>query len=304
MNILTKFPLGQYVDGNKSWLRIIDSRLKFIILLIFLITPIWAGPLWRISLVISLILITFISFLPIRVWWRSVSFLILLSIFIGLLSIFATSNLSPLEISLRDPDELGILLSNNSSWNIVQISSFKVGFLNFGPFNISQKAFELGIKTSTLIFTVVHSVNLVLLTTLKEEIVWAISWFMYPLRKFNVPVDRLLFQLLLSMRFIPLVQEEFQNIIKSVSVRSINYRNLGFKKTFNLGLSLIERIFLNILLRIEQGSDSLLSKGHLHINIQRFKPEEKQKMSSFLINLLSIFFICLAISLRKQYGAL
>ena len=84
MNILTKFPLGQYVDGNKSWLRIIDSRLKFIILLIFLITPIWAGPLWRISLVISLILITFISFLPIRVWWRSVSFLILLSIFIGL----------------------------------------------------------------------------------------------------------------------------------------------------------------------------------------------------------------------------
>ena len=304
MNILTKFPLGQYVDGNKSWLRIIDSRLKFIILLIFLITPIWAGPLWRISLVISLILITFISFLPIRVWWRSVSFLILLSISIGLLSIFATSNLSPLEISLRDPDELGILLSNNSSWNIVQISSFKVGFLNFGPFNISQKAFELGIKTSTLIFTVVHSVNLVLLTTLKEEIVWAISWFMYPLRKFNVPVDRLLFQLLLSMRFIPLVQEEFQNILKSVSVRSISYRNLGFKKTFNIFVNLIERIFINIFLRIEQGSESLLSKGFLQINIQRFNPSEKQKISTFLINLISIFFICMAIFLRKQYGAL
>ena len=304
MNILTKFPLGQYVDGNKSWLRIIDSRLKFIILLIFLITPIWAGPLWRISLVISLILITFISFLPLRVWWRSVSFLILLSISIGLLSIFATSNLSPLEISLRDPDELGLLLSNNSSWNIVQISSFKVGFLNFGPFNISQKAFELGIKTSTLIFTVVHSVNLVLLTTLKEEIVWAISWFMYPLKKFNIPVDRILFQLLLSMRFIPLVQEEFQNIIKSVSVRSINYRNLGLKKTFNLGLSLIERIFLNILLRIEQGSDSLLSKGFIQINIKSFKPKEKQKVSYFLLNLISILFIFLAISLRKQYGAI
>ena len=304
MNILTKFPLGQYVDGNKSWLRFIDSRLKFIILLIFLITPIWAGPLWRISLVISLILITFISFLPIRVWWRSVSFLILLSISIGLLSIFATSNLSPLEISLRDPDELGILLSNNSSWNIVQISSFKVGFLNFGPFNISQKAFELGIKTSTLIFTVVHSVNLVLLTTLKEEIVWAISWFMYPLRKFNVPVDRLLFQLLLSMRFIPLVQEEFQNILKSVSVRSINYRNLGFKKTFNVLLSLIERIFLNILLRIEHGSESLLSKEFLQINIKRFNPLEKQTISSLLMNLISIFFIFLAIFLRKQYGNL
>jgi len=304
MNILTKFPLGQYVDGNKSWLRIIDSRLKFIILLIFLITPIWSGPVWRISLVLCLIFFTFISFLPLRVWWRSVSFLICLSIFIGLLSIFASSNLSPLEIPLRDPSELDVLLSNNIKWNIIQIPIFKVGFLNFGPYNISRKALELGIKTSTLIFTVVHSVNLVLLTTLKEEIVWAISWFIYPLRKFNIPVDRLLFQLLLSMRFIPLVQEEFQNILKSVSVRSINYRNLGFKKTLNVLFSLIERIFLNIFLRIEQGSESLLSKGFLEINIQRFKPVEKKKISSFLINVISIFFICLAIFLRKQYGAL
>jgi len=304
MNILTKFPLGQYVDGNKSWLRIIDSRLKFIILLIFLITPIWAGPLWRISLVLCLIFITFISFLPIRVWWRSISLLIFLSIFIGLISIFVTSNLSTLEIPLRDPNELGYLLSKNTSWNFIQIPFLKFGFINLGPYNISRKALQLGIKTSTLIFTVVHSVNLVLLTTLKEEIVWAISWFMYPLKKFNIPVERLLFQLLLSLRFIPLVQEEFQNIFKSISVRSINYRNLGFKKTFNVGLSLIERIFLNILLRIEQGSESLLSKGFLQINIQRFKPAEKQKISSFFINLISIFFICLAIFLRKQYGAL
>jgi len=304
MNILTKFPLGQYVDGNKSWLRIIDSRLKFIILLIFLITPIWAGPLWRISLVLFLIFITFISFLPVRVWWRSISFLFFLSIFIGLISIFATTNLSQLEIPLRDPNELGFLLSKNMNWNYIQIPIFKIGFINVGPYNVSRKAFELGIKTSTLIFTVVHSVNLVLLTTLKEEIVWSISWFMYPLKKFNIPVDRVLFQLLLSMRFIPLVQEEFQNIIKSVSVRSINFRNLGLKKTLNVGFTLIERIFLNILLRIEQGSESLLSKGSLKINIQRFTPSEDQKISSFLINLISIFFICLAIFLRKQYGAL
>jgi len=304
MNILTKFPLGQYVIGNKSWLRIIDSRLKLIILLIFLITPIWAGPLWRISLVLCLILITFISFLPLRVWWRSFSFLIFLSIFIGLLSIFATSNLSSLGISLRDPNEFKFLLSQDISWNIIQIPILKIGVINFGPYNISRKAIELGIKTSTLIFTVIHSVNLVLLTTLKEEIVWAISWFMNPLRKLNMPVDRLLFQLLLSMRFIPLVQEEFQNLIKSLSVRSINYRHLGFKKTFNVLLSLIERMFLNVLLRIEQGSESILSKGFLQINIQRFKPKEKQKISSCLMNLISIFFIFLAIFLRKQYGAL
>ena len=49
MNLITKFAIGQYVDGNKSWLRIIDSRLKIIAVFIFLITPIWSGPFWRLS---------------------------------------------------------------------------------------------------------------------------------------------------------------------------------------------------------------------------------------------------------------
>ena len=68
MNLLTKFSVGQYVYGNRSWLRIIDSRLKIIMVMIFLITPIWAGPIYRLSLVVCLLLITFLSLLPYRVW--------------------------------------------------------------------------------------------------------------------------------------------------------------------------------------------------------------------------------------------
>ena len=64
MNLLTKFSVGQYVHGNRSWLRIIDSRLKIIMVMIFLITPIWAGPIWRLRLVGFLLLITFLSLLP------------------------------------------------------------------------------------------------------------------------------------------------------------------------------------------------------------------------------------------------
>ena len=100
MNILTKFAIGQYVDGNRSWLRIVDSRLKIIAVFIFLITPIWAGPLWRISLVICLLFITFISLLPFRVWWRSLLFLLGLSLIIGLLSLIASSNIQYLDSSL------------------------------------------------------------------------------------------------------------------------------------------------------------------------------------------------------------
>ena len=304
MNILTEFPFGQYVDGNRSWLRIIDTRLKIIAVLVFLITPIWAGPFWRLSLVICLIFITFISFLPSRVWWRSLLFLLGLSSLIGLLTLIASSDIQSLDSSLRDPNELNLILQSQDNWNILEIPSKKIGFITFGPYNLSRKAFELGIKTSTLIFTVIHSVNLMLLTTLQEDIVWALSWFMKPLRKVGLPIDKWLFQLLLALRFIPLVQEELQNIIKSVSVRSINLRSLGFKKSINVLLTMVERLFLNIFLRIDQGADSLLSKEKISIKINRYRDFDNKNSLTFTFNSLSICFICIAIFLRKQYGAL
>tara|TARA_B100000900_G_scaffold411016_1_gene429902 strand:+ start:645 stop:1559 length:915 start_codon:yes stop_codon:yes gene_type:complete len=304
MNILTKFSIGQYVDGNRSWLRIIDSRLKVIAVLIFLITPIWAGPLWRLSLVICLILITFVSLIPLRVWWRSLVFLLGLSLLIGFLSLIASSDIQSLDSSLRDPSELNLILESQENWNILEIPSKKIGFIILGPYNLSKKAFELGIKTSTLIFTVIHSVNLMLLTTLQEDIVWALSWFMIPLRKVGLPVDKWLFQLLLALRFIPLVQEELQNIIKSVSVRAINLRSLGFKKSINILLTMVERLFLNIFLRIDQGADSLLSKKNIYIKTNRYRAFDKKNYLTFIFNSLSICFIFIAIFLRKQYGAL
>ncbi len=304
MNILTKFSIGQYVDGNRSWLRIVDSRLKIIAVLIFLITPIWAGPLWRLSLVICLIFITFISLLPSRVWWRSLIFLLGLSLLIGFLSLIASNDIQSLDSSLRNPTELNLMLESQEKWNILEIPSKKIGFITLGEYSLSKKSFELGIKTSTLIFTVIHSVNLMLLTTLQEDIVWALSWFMNPLRKVGLPIDKWLFQLLLALRFIPLVQEELQNIIKSVSVRSINIRSLGFKKSINVLLTIVERLFLNIFLRIDQGADSLLSKKNISTKTHRYKAFDKKKYLSFIFNSLSICFICMAIFLRKQYGAL
>ena len=304
MNILTKFSIGQYVDGNRSWLRIVDSRLKLVAVFIFLITPIWAGLLWRLSLVICLIVLTFISLLPVRVWWRSLVFLLGLSLFIGFLSLIASSDIQSLDSPVRDPNELNFILESHEKWNILEIPSMKMGFITLDSYNISKKAFDLGIKTSTLIFTVIHSVNLMLLTTLQEDLVWALSWFLNPLRKVGLPIDKLLFQLLLALRFIPLVQEEFQNILKSVSVRSINFRSLGFKKSISVLLSMFERLFLNIFLRIDQGADSLLSKKNILIKTNRFKYFDKKNYLTFIFNSLSICFICIAIFLRKQYGAL
>ena len=60
MDWLRQLPIGQFVaeeqGGRGSWLRKLDPRLKLAWTLAFLITPILAGPLWRLSLVGLLLL--------------------------------------------------------------------------------------------------------------------------------------------------------------------------------------------------------------------------------------------------------
>ncbi len=75
------------VSGKSSWLRGIDPRIKLSWILLFLLSPILANSIWRISIVCALLLITVLSLLPPRIWWRSLIFLLVFSLIFGFLSI-------------------------------------------------------------------------------------------------------------------------------------------------------------------------------------------------------------------------
>ena len=100
MDWLRQLPIGQYVAEDassdqpgqgqpgqgRSWLRRLDPRLKFAWTLAFLVTPILAGPIWRLALVALLLAITACSGLPWRLWRRSLPALVGLALVVGLLS--------------------------------------------------------------------------------------------------------------------------------------------------------------------------------------------------------------------------
>ena len=86
MDWLRQIPMGQYVDGSTGWMRRLDPRLKLAWSLLFLLTPVLAGPIWRLALVLVLLLLTLGSGLPVRLWWRSLMVLMLLAAAVGILS--------------------------------------------------------------------------------------------------------------------------------------------------------------------------------------------------------------------------
>ncbi|MFM7238113.1 MAG: CbiQ family ECF transporter T component [Cyanobium sp.] len=280
MDFLRQLPIGQFVaeesaapDGagrGGSWLRRLDPRLKLAWTVAFLVTPILAGPVWRLALVGLLLLITALSGLPWRLWRRSLPLLLGLALLVGGLAAFlpagdpAPGQLQrpPAEVRLQPGSPLDPAPQRaGRSWELLRWGPVQVGPVPLGPLVVNRRSATLGLNGATLLFTLVHSANLLLLTTPPEELVWALAWFLAPLRLLGWPVERLGFTLLLSLRFLPLVQEELQNLLRSVATRAVNLRRLGWRLSLGLVLGVGERLLANLLLRAEQGAEALQARG-------------------------------------------
>jgi len=275
MDWLRQLPIGQYVDGgeagSRSWLRSLDPRLKLLWTLFFLLTPVLASSPWRLFLVGLLLLITACSGLPLRLWWRGVILWLLLSALVGLLSCALPSVGLPATSLQRPPGELRLAPaqspgdpapdSTGLAWELVRWGPLSLGPLELGPLVVTRQSAQLGLHSGTLLFTLIHSANLLLLTTSPEALVWAIDAALAPLSRLGLPVERLGFTLLLALRFLPLVQEELQNLLRSLATRAVQLRSLGWKGGLALVLALGDRLLANVLLRAEQGADALMARG-------------------------------------------
>jgi energy-coupling factor transport system permease protein len=310
MDWLRQLPIAQYVDGESGWLRRVDARLKLAWTLAFLATPVLAGPRWRLALVALLLLITACSGLPWRLWRRSLPALAVLSLLVGLLAALVPAGAVPPASLARSPQEVSLLPAKPGSpppqragepWEVLRLGPVRLGPLPVGPLVVSRRSADLGLNTATLLFTLIHSANLLLLSTPPEELVWALSWVITPLGAVGLPVERLGFTLLLSLRFLPLVQEEFQNLLRSVATRAVNLRSLGWKAALGLVLAVGERLLANVLLRADQGAEALMARGGQWLPPARLRLAARAARG---LNLVAASGLLLLLGLRWQYGAL
>lgn len=124
---------------------------------------------------------------------------------------------------------------------------------------------------------------------------------MQPLKKLHIPVTEITLTLTLSLRFIPLVLEEIQNLIRSVMTRAINWKKLGLKGGIRVWLIVMERLLENLLLRAEQIANAMTVRGFTSPNEHQVKWHELQlKPPDWLaVAVLIVFW-----GLRIAFGAL
>lgn len=258
MDLLRSLPIGLYLEKPITWLHQLDPRVKLAWLMTFLVSPILANPLWRLGVVGILILLTVAARIPLRVWRQQMGWLIILSILILIITIIAPDGLAVnTQPRLLDSD---LSLSQPTSYNYVLFDKGRL---------ITRRSVELGIRISTLIFILIYSTNLYLLTTAPEEITAGLEDLLEPLRNLKLPITEIMLTLTLSLRFIPLVLEEVQNLVRSIRTRAINWKKLGIKRSLQVWLVVVEKFLENLLMRAEEIAVAMEVRGFTSPNEHR-----------------------------------
>ena len=324
MDLLRSLPLGLYLEQPVTWLHRLDPRVKLAWLMAFLATPLLANPAWRIFLVGLLIFLTLTAFIPLRVWRQQMGWLLFLCILVFALTAVLPDGLKvPYQPRMpadelafsQQPKELPSPLPKPNPWNpfnwfkqpdptdldkglvapnLPQPTDYRYVLFKQGPFTMTRRSLDLGIRVSTLLFTLVYSTNLFLLTTSPEEVTAAIENWMQPLKRFNVPVTEIALTVTLALRFIPLVLEEVQNLVRSISTRAINWKKLGMRRTAQVWLMVAERLLENLLLRAEQIASAMKVRGFISPNQHRVEWYQFRFRMMDWIGIAGIFLLCLA----------
>ncbi|MBL1208318.1 CbiQ family ECF transporter T component [Geminocystis sp. GBBB08] len=283
MDLLRSLPIGLYLEKPLTWLHKLDPRVKLAWLMSLILSPLLANPYWRIFLVLFLVIVTSLALIPWRVQKKQMTWLLFFAGIIFRLTSFAPDGLTFSYQPRLPSSDILIKQPKDYQYILFQINNFKV----------TLRSLDLAIRVSTLFFTLIYSSILYLLTTAPEEITAGIEELLLPFRKFKLPITEIILTLTLSLRFIPLVLEEIQNLIRSIHTRAIKWKKLGIKKSIKIWLIVVERLLENILLRAEQIAIAMEIRGFTTPNKHQVKWHKlKLNISDFLsLFLLFLFWV-------------
>ncbi len=304
MDLLRSLPLGLYLEQPITWLHRLDPRVKLAWLMTFLVTPLLSNLTWRLGIVALLVLLTGLAQIPWRALRQQMGWILVFCVLI-------------LAITAAMPDGLAVRYQPRLPANELQVPQavsdataevrkewydpfgwfkasqtpslkpstifgdkpYRYVLLQKGPVTITRQSLRLGVQLCTGYFTLIYSTTLFLLTTAPEEITAALDTVFQPLKRWKIPVIEVSLTLTLSLRFIPLVLEEVQNLVRSVQTRAINWKKLGVRGAAQLWLTVADRLLENLFLRAEQIAGAMASRGFTSPNTHQVKWQQLRMRS-------------------------
>lgn len=136
-----------------------------------------------------------------------------------------------------------------------------------------------GVKVGFQLVFAIWLSTLMTLTTSPLDMVWALEWYMTPLKYLKVPVDEIALLVMLAIRFIPLLFEETDRIIKAQKARGVDIESGGIIKKVRSLVPILVPLLYSVFRRADDLAIALTLRGYSP-GIKRSKMKQMRAVSS------------------------
>lgn len=105
--------------------------------------------------------------------------------------------------------------------------------------------------------------TLTTLTTSPLDTVWALEWYLKPLKYMNVPTEEIALVVMLAIRFIPLLFEETDRIIKAQKARGVDLESSGIIDKVRSLVPVIVPLLHSVFRRADDLAVALTLRGYI-----------------------------------------
>ena len=253
--------LGQYYPAN-TLIHNLDPRVKIIGTLIYIISLFaFKGASGLIIQSIFLILVLFLSRLPIRLILRQIRGIYILCAVTALFNIFFT------------PGEALV-----ASGNVTIISD--------------QGVINAVLMTIRLIYLVIGT-SIMTLSTTPSKLTDGLEKVFAPLQLFKVPVSDIAMTMTIALRFIPILTQEAGRIKRAQTARGADFENGSLIKRAKTMLSILVPLFVSAFRRADELATAMEARAY-HGGAHRGKlhPLHYERIDIISYVVLGVYFAC------------
>lgn len=224
------FMIGRYIPGNRFLYRM-DPRCKLIMATMYILLAIFFDSLRMLAAqAVVVFAVVLLSRIPFAMIWHSLKGILWLASIAALFRLFG---------------------QQGGEW---VISAFKVTI------------YEEGVRQSILLFgrmiLLIVTVTLLTLTTPAADLAYGMAVIIRPFRMFGFPTGRFAFLIIVSIRFLPVILQEIDQIAKAYKARWGSIRRTDPIALFSQMASLFILAFAHVYRRAESLSIGLEARGY------------------------------------------
>ncbi|MDR2660613.1 MAG: energy-coupling factor transporter transmembrane protein EcfT [Lactobacillaceae bacterium] len=260
---------GRFVN-TKSYVHNLDPRTKLVINFFFTIFLVFNNSFYQyLASTVLVLLAVFFSNLSLKTYLEGLKTIIFLIVF----SFF-------LQVLFTHPNNANDTLIK---FSIISIS--KTGFINA---LLVMYRFLLMVILTT-VFTA---------TTTSTQIAEAIRKVLLPLKKIHLPIESFSIMISIALRFVPILSDEFQEIMYAQKSRGLNLSTGSLLKRSKAFVPIFIPLIVQSFLKAENLADVMTVRGFNDPDKRTHFHQLKYRINDFLVYLLFLIYIILIILLN------